>query len=178
MSRSQLFSWIAVASLGAGVMGAQAAPPCGAEGWNLTHEQALFAGAPKVVQAGKTPTSAPEVRTDRLYRLSLTAQQNVTFAVAPGKKALTDGAFAGIVRFKVPSAGTYRVAIDRPFWIDVVQDGKLINSSDFTGERGCAPHKIVAYSIPAGSLLLQVSGQVTPQVSISITRAPAAPDSH
>jgi len=178
MKRSRLCAWTAVVSVGAGVMCAHAAPPCGADGWNLTHEQALFAGTPRVVHAGKDPTAAPEVKTDRLYRLTLTAQQNVTFAAAPGKKALTDGAYAGIVRFKVPSAGTYRVAIDRPFWVDVVQDGKLITSTDFTGERGCEPHKIVAYDVPAGMLLLQVSGQVNPQVSISITRAPPPANSH
>jgi len=167
------FPWIATVALCASAA-AQAVEPCGETGWNLTHEQALFAGAPTAVEAGKSPTSAPTLATDRLYRLTLTLQQHVAFAKAPGKKALTDGAYAGIARFNVPSPGPYRVSIDRPFWIDVVQEGNLIKSTDFTGERGCAPHKIVAYDLPAGTLVLQLSGQVTPRVNVSITRAPAS----
>jgi hypothetical protein len=172
MRRSRLSPWIASALLCALAASARAAAPCGVSGWNLTHEQALFAGTPTVVRAGKNLASAPTLATERLYRLTLTPEQKVTFAATPGKRMLTDGAYAGITRFKVPSAGSYRVAIDRPFWVDVVDEGKLVSSTDFTGERGCAPRKIVAFALAAGTLVLQVSGQVSPHVSISITRAP------
>ncbi len=178
MGTSWPYPWIVPVMLCAVVTGAQGAEPCGAAGWNLTHEQALFKRDPTVLEAGKTSESAPAIATGQLYRLTLTAQQNVTFATPPGKKALTDGAYAGIARFKVSSAGTYRVAVDRPFWIDVVHEGKLISSIDFTGERGCEPHKIVAYSLPAGNFLLQISGQIMPQVTISVTRAPSTATTH
>lgn len=173
MRTTRLLPWIA-ALFWLFTSGAQAAQPCGVNGWNLTHEQALFAGTPTVAHAGKNAATAPMIATDRLYRLTLAPQSEVTFVVAPGKMALTDGSYAGIARFTVPSGGSYRIAIDQKFWIDVVHAGKVIKSGDFTGERGCTPHKIVAYMLPRGTLLVQVSGQVSPQVGISITRAPTA----
>ncbi|HUN27236.1 MAG TPA: hypothetical protein VMU67_13100 [Steroidobacteraceae bacterium] len=178
MRSSRRCTWVAPLALCVGVACARAAEPCGAAGWNLSHEQALFAGAAISVRAGARLASAPTLATERLYRLTLTAQQEVTFAHTPGKVALTDGAYAGVARIDIPSTGTYRVAIDRPFWIDIVDRGKLINSTDFTGERGCAPHKIVAYALAAGTLVLQVSGQVSPRVEISITRAPDSASAH
>jgi hypothetical protein len=178
MRRWRLYPWIGSALLCASMVCAHAAEPCGAAGWNLTHEQALFAHVPKVVRAGKNRDSAPMLATDRLYRLKLRPEQQVTFAAAPGKKMLTDGAYAGMARFKISSAGTYRVAIDSRFWIDVVYRGRLVRSADFTGERGCEPRKIVAYVLPKGRLVLQVSGQVKPNVTVSITEAPTAATSH
>jgi hypothetical protein len=58
-------------------------------------------------------------------------------------------------------------------WIDIVADGKMIDSADFQGRAGCqAPHKIIQYSLAAGrELLLQLSGAPSATVRLTITAA-------
>lgn len=149
--------------------------PCTGFRWNLAHESALFATRGTSAAAGRDSATAPVVRPDRLYDLSLSPQQDVHFVLRPEKRALTDGAYAGLARLRVATAGLYRISIDRPFWVDVVAGGQIVESQDFAGRPGCsAPHKIVVYALPAGNLVLQLSGAISPRVRVTLTRVPAA----
>jgi hypothetical protein len=162
--------------LGAG--GASAADdPCAGFGWNVARERALFAAAPQGMKAGAQLATAPAAKLDQLYDLALTSQDQVHFPAPPGKKPKS-GAFAGLVRLRVPTAGVYRVSVDQPFWIDVVSGHELIRSDDFQGAPGCnGPHKIVQFTLPAGQeLVLQVSGTASPHTRITVT--PAPPTAH
>jgi len=167
-------SLLAAALVGAAATPAAAADPCTGFKWDVAKEHALFTGSPAPLSAGKDSASAPTIAVDRLYQLQLTPQNQVSFSVSPGKKMLTDGAYAGIAAFKVDAPGAYRVSVDVPFWIDVVADGKLVATKDFQGLHGCdAPHKIVEYELAAAQpLLLQVSGSTAPTVRLTVTRSP------
>ncbi len=94
--------------------------------------------------------------------------------MAPAKKALADGAYAGMVKLHIPTAGKYRVSMSDGFWIDVITDGKFAPTDDFTGSRECrAPHKIVQYPLPAGNdLVLQFSNATSPSVKVTVTALP------
>lgn len=176
MSRkSKAVSWLTFLLLsGAGGVAA-AQDPCAGFKWDVAAERALFAKSPEAVTAGKDAPSAPAVQVARLYELALAPQDAVKFAVPPGKKGLADGAFAGLVHFKVPAAGAYRVSLDHGFWIDVVARGELVSSTDFTGAHGCnGPQKIVQYTLPAGDdLVLQLSGATKDRVRFTLTPVPA-----
>jgi hypothetical protein len=151
--------------------------PCSAFKWNVTEERAVFAQKPQSAVAGRDASSAPVVKTKTLYDLALAPQDSVKFVVPPGKKALPDGAFAGVLLFRVPSAGAYRVSlINQGFWVDVVGHQQLIDSTDFTGAHDCsAPRKIVQYDLPAGEdLVLQLSGAAKDHVLVAVTPAAAA----
>jgi hypothetical protein len=150
--------------------------PCTGFKWDVSKEHALFAGSAASLIAGKNTASAPAIATDHLYELKLTPQTQVTFALPPGKTMLTDGAYAGLATFRVATPGAYRVAVDVPFWIDVVADGRLVATKDFQGQHGCdAPHKIVEYELAAGQpLVLQVSGSTNAVVRLTVTASPAA----
>jgi len=163
--------YVAAACATVGWVPAWGADPCGGFSWNVAQEQALFAGPPQAGTAGSRADAAPTLAVQKLYELALTAQEQVHFAVPPGKRALADGAYGGIVRFKVPADGPYRVSLDQPFWIDVVADGKLVPSKDFQGRPGCsAPHKIVEFVLPASQdLLLQFSNAVSARVRVTVT---------
>jgi hypothetical protein len=123
--------------------------------------------------AGKAVTSSPTLLPDRLYQLQLSAQPDVIFAAAPGKKTLADGAYAGLASLTVETAGVYRFSLDQPFWLDVAANGALIRSKKFQGRPGCnAPHKIVEFILPAETpLTLQFSGAASPTVKVSVTRS-------
>jgi hypothetical protein len=150
--------------------------PCGAFKWNVSEERSVFAQKAQSSTAGRDATSAPAMKTKTLYELTLAPQDTVKFILPPGKKALPDGAFAGVMRFRVPSAGTYRVSLNQGLWVDVVGHQKLIESTDFTGAHDCsAPRKIVQYNLPAGEdLVLQLSQAAKDHVLVAITPAPAS----
>jgi hypothetical protein len=162
--------------LGAGLAAprAQAQDPCAAFTWNVAHERALFSGAPKAQTAGRDEPTAPTLLTDTLYELQLSADTGVRFVTAPGKKQHGAGPYAGLVKFSVGAAGTYRVAADQPIWFDVVRRGEQVAAKDFQGHAGCsAPHKIVQFDLPAGAALtLQISGGVNQTVRLTVTSAP------
>jgi hypothetical protein len=166
------------AALLCAVAGAQTwaqAPACHDFVWDVHQERALFAGAPHTVQGGTTADATPTVRTDQLYEVQLAPQPQVKFVTPPGKVMLTDGAYGGMVTFRVSRSGSYRVSLDSPFWIDVVAEGKQLGTQDFSGQRGCAnPHKIVVFQMSAGQQLwLQISGARRAQAEITVTAAPA-----
>jgi hypothetical protein len=164
-----------VSLLLAGLLGLWAYPsyaddPCAAFKWNVTHERTLFAGTPESVAAGGDGASAPKLLPDHLYGLTLSPQDRITLSVPLGKKAQFDGAFGGVARLHVPTAGTYRIALDQSGWIDVVGEHGVIPSSDFAGGSACrAPHKLVQFELPAGELLLQLSGVGNAAVKLTVT---------
>ncbi len=167
-------SFLVCALLLSGVVpSAFGADACAGFRWDLSREQALFATAARSITAGRDEAAAPPIGPDRLYDLSLAPQQDVRFVVHPEKRALTDGAYAGLARLRVPAAGLYRISIDKGFWIDVVTGHETLDSRDFAGRAGCGePRKIVVYELPAGDLVLQLSGAISPHVRVTLTRVP------
>jgi hypothetical protein len=142
--------------------------------WDVHRERTLFAGQPHAVQGGTSVAATPTVRPERLYEVQLAPQPQVKYVATPGKVMLSDGAYGGMVKFTVARSGSYRVSLDAPFWIDVVADGKLLGTEDFSGQRGCAnPRKIVIFQMPAGQpLWLQISGARRAQAELTVTAAP------
>ncbi len=159
-----------------GVDMALAADGCDGFRWDIGKERALFAGKATAQKAAAAAGAAPHLDIARLYELQLTSQDQVAFAIPPGKKMLADGAFGGVATFKVPASGFYRVALDVPFWIDVVDDGSIVAAKDFGGPQNCAipPHKLVEFELTGGKqYLLQFSGQTNQTVHVSVTSSAA-----
>ena len=173
--RSGALPWLIAltALLGTGAVANAAEDPCTGFKWNVTEERAVFSQKAQPSAAGHDLASAPSIKPKTLYDLSLSAQDSVKFAVPPGKKMLADGAFGGLVHFRVPRAGAYRISLDHGFWVDIVSHQQIIESTDFTGAHDCsAPRKIVQYNLPAGEdLILQLSGATKDRVHIALTPA-------
>ena len=143
--------------------------------WDVSQERALFAGSATPLAAAADPKSAPVLLLNHLYELKLVKQEQVSFAVTPGKKSPREGSHGGLVSFKIPARGSYRVAIDMPFWIDVVADGALVEANDFQGQHGCSsPHKIVQFDLlGTRPFFLQLSNAAPDSVRLTITATPA-----
>lgn len=155
------------------------APPaagCDAFTWDVSRELSLMATPAETVEAGAGPDTLATLALDRHYTLRLPPQRDVALAVQPGKPSNDDNARAGIVRFRVPSDGAYRVAISTRHWIDVVDAGKVVPSRDFQGRRGCeAIHKVVEFVLRGDrAVLLQLIGSADSDVGVVIAAAPAA----
>jgi hypothetical protein len=142
--------------------------------WDVSKERALFAGAPTALKSAKESASAPAIVPNRLYQLHLMPEDQVTFAVNPGKRAPAAGAFAGLATLKIAAAGAYRIAIDLPVWIDVVSSGSLLSAKDFEGQRNCsAPHKIVEFELTGEQpFVLQFSNGMSENILLTVTASP------
>jgi hypothetical protein len=140
--------------------------------WDVSKERALFAAAPTALTAGKDAQSAPDIVPNRLYQLRLVAQDQVAFAATPHKQ--TPGTFAGLATLKIPAKGSYRIAIDLPFWIDVVLDGAVVPAQDFEGQHSCGPpHKIVEFRLTSvRPFVLQLSNGPSDAVLLTVTASP------
>jgi hypothetical protein len=174
MTRTAFLSWLLTAIIGIGAAPIRA-EDCVDFKWDVAQERALFAGNPAALNAGADAKSAPVMQLQHLYELKLLPQEQVTFAATPGKKSPRNDSYAGLVTFKIPTAGSYRVSIDMPFWIDVVRDGALVTAIDFQGQHGCnSPHKIVMFELQgARPFMLQLSNAAPQSVRLTITATPA-----
>lgn len=135
--------------------------PCGEFAWEIRHERQLFSQPPTELAAGKSNTTAAAVIPDRLYELRLAPWAQVSFPVPPlGHHSTSEGSYAGIAQLRLPAAGTWRISLSEPAWVDIVNDRTVVQPKDFQGRRGCStPHKILRYELPAGgALTLQLSG--------------------
>jgi hypothetical protein len=154
-------------------MSVHAADPCDAFTWNVSHERAVFATPAIMVSAAAAAGAAPTLAVDKLYEIALTPQDQVHFVLAPEKKTLADGAYAGMVTLHIPMAGKYRVSMSEGFWIDLIAAGKFVPTDDFTGSHAChAPRKIVQFTLPAGDLTLQFANTNNASVQVTVTAAP------
>jgi hypothetical protein len=178
MLRTSAFKLLAAASMLMAISNASAADdadPCKRFTWDVTRELAVMKQAPQNIVVGLKPgADVPQLDPDKLYSLKLAAQNTVTFAVKPAKPTLEDGAQAGLLRFRVPKAGHYRVSMTSGHWVDVIDGTQVMKSLDFQGQRGCErPRKIVEYELPAGrDLTLQLSGATDAEVLVAVTAAP------
>jgi hypothetical protein len=167
---------VIVTLLGLCSAAARADDPCAAFKWNVAEERALFAGKAQALAAAKDTDGAPGLAVGRLYDISLLPQATLALRAPAGPKSRFEGAYAGFAHLDIAAAGTYRVSLDQPGWIDVVGEHGVIAASDFAGQHGCsAPHKVVQFELPAGSLLLQLTGITGSHVALTLTRAPATP---
>jgi hypothetical protein len=174
MTRSAVFSWLLIVAFGVAAAAPSLADDCVDFKWDVSQERALFAGTATTLTAGADAKSAPALQLQHLYDVKLLPQEKVAFPVTPGKKSPRSDSYAGIVSFKIPAAGSYRVSIDMPFWIDVVHDGALVTATDFQGQHGCnSPHKIVMFDLPGTRpFILQLSNAAPQSVRLTVTATP------
>jgi hypothetical protein len=143
--------------------------------WDVAKERALFATAPALLAAGAEVKSAPSIHVGQLVRLKLQPVTKVTYKLQPGRGVPNDGGHAGLVLLKVPADGEYRVSLDVPVWVDMVEDGTLLMPTDYQGQHECpAPHKIVVWQLKGSSpLVIQMSATTADTVLVSVTPVPA-----
>jgi len=171
-SAAAIFLSIMLGSAGAPAFGADS---CTDFKWDVSKERALFSGPAVSMVSGVNAKSAPVILPNRLYQLQLMPQGRVHFAATPGKNTAPAGAYAGLVRLKIPESGSYRIAVDAQFWIDVVAKGSLVAAKDFQGQHDCsAPHKIVEFDLAGNPpFILQLSSATPDHIRLTITPTPA-----
>jgi hypothetical protein len=120
---------------------ATVAPPAGLEAWSTV--SAITMGP---ITIGQTTG------------LMLQPVEKVAYSPSPSR-APRPGTFGGVYQVTVATAGTYRIALEAGAWIDVVRDGKVLESVAHTEGPPCSGiRKIVDFTLAPGRYSVQLSG--------------------
>ncbi len=135
--------------------------------WSVARERAWFAAGVKPVAAGADIAMA-----DQGYAVSLVPDEAAGF-VAPPERKPKPGAFGGVLKIaSLPKAGLYEVTLSDEAWIDVVQDGASVKSSDFSGQKNCpGVRKSVRFDLAAGAATVQISNAAAASIQVAIAPA-------
>lgn len=108
--------------------------------------------APIAISAAKNPAELSQsvVSINKAAQATLFPTKTVKFVVAPEERG-GSVSFAGMVQFDVPTPGTYRVTTDSRPWVEMVKDGKAIDSIKHQHEAQClGMEKILDFPLSAG----------------------------
>lgn len=140
--------------------------------WPLDSEQTAFA-APSIatVESGATI----DAKAAAAFELALAPEGSVTLPVTPGGRSKAEGSqlFAGYVTVAGGAGPTIvQVTLADDGWIEVVQNGKALDSTAHTGSKSCpGVRKSVHFDVVAGSFAIQVSGVPRDRIKISVRPA-------
>jgi len=146
---------------------AEDANDCGKFKWSVERERAWMA-------AGPAPATATSEITlgEKAYRVTLAANDAVKFA-APPERAPKPGTHSAALTFKVANPGAYDVDLSNEGWIDVAQNGALVKSADYSGQKNCPGiRKSVRFPLSAGVATLQLSNIDGETIDVAIAPAP------
>jgi len=169
-----LLSLALAAAAPAGVA-ATAAPACPATPAPLPAALAPWtAPAPLAAATDVAGLAAATLPLGAAKDLALGRTPAVRYALRPERPG-GSVSHGGMARFVVAQAGVYRVAMDSAAWIDVVADGKSLESVAHGHGPDCSGiRKMVDFRLAPGAYVLQVAGNGTPRVRVLVTSVPAA----
>lgn len=77
--------------------------------------------------------------------------------------------FGGLAPLLIERAGTYRVGLEKPSWIDVSADGKPAEATRFGPGAACSGiRKAVEFHLGAGAHVLEISGNADAELGVLV----------
>jgi hypothetical protein len=138
--------------------------------WSVKRELALFREPDlETIFSGATLPGLPV----KGVAVELQPHVTVDFALPPGREPKTPESLAGIFFISnVPQGGLYQVTVSGEAWIDVIQNGKALDSPAHTGKHDCAAvRKSVRFNLEPGPLTVQVSSTSATPIRLAILPA-------
>lgn len=156
---------IIVASIFLGLAPAWAAEPSGCDKfkWPIERERAALTSPDRPKLASGAEISSPAIA------LTLLAPAAAHLPIAP-ERAPKDGTFAGFAALNTsPKPGTYTISLSAAAWVDVVQNGKMLKPTAFSGATDCdGIRKTIKYEFATSPLVIQISGAAEPSISVAV----------
>lgn len=143
---------------------APAAPPAEMAGWTQR--------TPLTAAAGEKQISKAMLTIGQGVDAALGSTAEVRYVVRPEKPG-GSVSHGGMFGFTIADAGTYRVALGSGAWIDVLKDGKAVESSAHGHGPACTGiRKMVDFPLQPGRYVLQVAANGSPSLPLLLTRLP------
>jgi len=165
-------SCIAVSSVSA--QPGRSAPPPGCSAWDagLPPQWAPWAEKGAAITAASTPADAARAAlvVGKKYSVTLKAAKDVRMAVETPDVDPPPNAHKGLLSVRVPSDGLYWVAVTSGLWIDIVEGGAVLESTDHGPGPQCASiAKSVQFMLKAGNATIQLSDNRGSAVDLMVT---------
>jgi hypothetical protein len=129
--------------------GAPAPLPAAYAAWAARSDLAAAAAAADLPKAVLVPGKA--------ITAHLMPTRQVTFVVPPEKPG-GSASKGGMFEVRIDTAGVYRFASGSGAWVDVLKDGKILESVDHMGGPACTGiRKMVDFPLEPGRYVLQIS---------------------
>jgi hypothetical protein len=152
----------------AGLALAQEPVGCDKFKWPLDKERATLSGSdlPKVASGSHVNWAIPFATAVTLVPLA-----EAKLPMAPERAPKSNESFAGFIQSPAPAkAATYKITLSSAGWIDVVQDGRRVQSITSTGVRGCdGVRKSVKFNLAAMPFTIELSGIEANTIAIAIS---------
>jgi hypothetical protein len=113
-----------------------------------------------------------DVLLGQAVRAALAPTPGITYALRPAKPggSVSKG---GMLRLSVAKAGTYRIALSNPSWIDVVKGDAAVESIAHARGPDCSGlRKMVDFRLEPGSYVIQLSAGADPAMTVLVLLAP------
>jgi hypothetical protein len=130
--------------------------------------------APRAIASARDAAGAAQApfAVGEAVRLALHPDGEVSYATLP-KGEGEAASFGGMASFTVEQAGTYRVGLSEPVWVDVVQGGKPAETVRFGPGPACSGiRKAVAFELTPGQHVIEISGGTTAEAGVIVERLP------
>jgi hypothetical protein len=164
MIRSVLF--VAAMLLAAAPALAQEPVGCDKFKWPVDRERALLASPAQMPSGSALPQPLRTAVT-----IALAPYADAKLPAPPSRAPKAAASYAGFINAAAaPKAGTYRVTLSAPAWVDVVQSGHTLRSTAFSGVGGCAGiAKSVRFELAAAPLTVELSGTTAHALTFVVT---------
>jgi hypothetical protein len=127
---------------------------------------------PQALTAGILRSALPQAVASTGYAVMLAPVASVAYGTPPGK-APAPGSYGGMLSVEIADAGTYVAALAAPAWIDVVKDGKPLDSTAHSHGPDCSTiRKLVEFSLEPGRYTIQLAGSPAQTIRFMIARKP------
>lgn len=130
--------------------------------------------APRAIAAARDAAGAAQApfAMGEAVRLTLHPDGEVAYVTLP-KGEGEAASFGGMASFTIEEAGTYRVGLSEPVWVDVVQDGKPAETVRFGPGPACSGiRKAVSFALRPGPHVIEISGGTTAEAGVIVERIP------
>lgn len=133
--------------------------------WPVAHEQAALQD-----EAKPHINSGDAIAINKAASLRLAPYADAHFLLAPTRAPKFPSSNAGMANAPAPVAGVYKVSLSEAGWIEIVQDGAFVKSSNFSGALDCPGiRKIVEFPLAAKPFTIEVSGVDKAELSLIVS---------
>jgi hypothetical protein len=136
--------------------------------WPLDKERATLTGTdlPKIVSGTAVPFPLPFGAI-----VALKPVADAKLPTPPEQAPKSSDSFAGFFAVPAPKrAGSYKITVSDPAWIDVIQAGQTVKSADFSGALGCdGVRKSVKFDLAAAPFTVELSGIKADEIKLAIS---------
>lgn len=133
--------------------------------WPIERDRAALAAPDRLaVVSGSARIASVKAMTIALQPLDAAALP------MPPEKPRGAGNFAGYLKMATPEkAGGYTLSMASAIWIDVIQDGKYLKPTAFSGASGCdGIRKTMRFDLAVQPYVVQISGSAEPNVALLV----------